>query len=35
MVVENGKTYSIPTVGTAAQEIIIAGGLENWVKSRI
>jgi len=35
MVVENGKTYTIPTVGTAAQEIIIAGGLENWVKSRI
>jgi len=35
MEVENGKTYNIPTVGTAAQEIIVAGGLENWVKNRI
>ena len=30
----NGKTYSIAAIGAAAQEIIIEGGLENWVKSR-
>lgn len=35
MVVEGGKTYNIPTVGKAAQEIIVDGGLENWVKKRI
>ncbi len=29
----NGKTYKINPIGAAAQEIIIAGGLENWVKS--
>ncbi len=31
----NGKTYSIAPIGAAAQEIIIEGGLENWVKSRL
>ena len=25
----------IPCVGVAAQELIVAGGLENWVKARI
>lgn len=29
------KEYLINPVGTAAQELIIAGGLENWVKNRI
>jgi homoaconitate hydratase len=29
------KTYSIDAVGEAAQELIITGGLENWVKNRI
>jgi homoaconitate hydratase len=28
----NGKTYSIDPIGEAAQELIVAGGLENWVK---
>ena len=31
----NGKTYAIAPIGAAAQEIIIEGGLENWVKSRL
>ncbi len=31
----NGKTYAINPVGAAAQEIIISGGLENWVKERL
>ena len=30
-----GKTYSIGTVGTAAQELILTEGLENWVKENI
>ena len=29
------RQYSIDPVGEAAQEIIIAGGLENWVKNKI
>lgn len=29
------KTYSIGTIGEAAQELIIAGGLENWVQKNI
>ena len=29
------KQYSIDPVGEAAQEIIIAGGLESWVKRTI
>ncbi|MFA3781668.1 homoaconitase [Melioribacteraceae bacterium 4301-Me] len=28
----NDKTYSINPIGTAAQELIAANGLENWVK---
>jgi homoaconitate hydratase len=29
------KIYSIDPVGVAAQELIVAGGLEGWVKNRI
>lgn len=29
------NTYTIDPVGEAAQELIIVGGLENWVKSKI
>jgi len=29
------KNYSISPVGTAAQELIVIGGLENWVKNKI
>jgi homoaconitate hydratase len=28
----DGKEYAIDPVGAAAQELVIAGGLENWVK---
>ena len=31
----NGTKINIPKVGLAAQELIVAGGLENWVKARI
>jgi homoaconitate hydratase len=31
----NGKTYAIDPVGVAAQELVIEGGLENWVKKRL
>ncbi len=31
----DGKDYLFDPVGQAAQEIIIAGGLENWVKKKI
>ena len=31
----DGKDYNISPVGTAAQELIIDGGLENWVKKNI
>ncbi len=31
----NDKDYRISPVGTAAQELIITGGLENWVKNNI
>ncbi|MCL4547753.1 MAG: homoaconitase [Bacteroidetes bacterium] len=31
----NGKTYSIDPVGEAAQELIVTGGLENWVKDNL
>lgn len=31
----DGKEYAFASVGTAAQEIVIAGGLENWVKARL
>ncbi|HJL77881.1 MAG TPA: homoaconitase [Candidatus Marinimicrobia bacterium] len=31
----NDTEYPLPPVGTAAQEMIVTGGLENWVKERI
>jgi len=31
----NDKKYSISPVGTAAQELIVMGGLENWVKENL
>jgi homoaconitate hydratase len=31
----NGKEYAIGAVGAAAQELIVAGGLEAWVKERL
>lgn len=31
----DGKKYSIDPVGEAAQELIVVGGLENWVKSKL
>lgn len=31
----DGKTYPISAVGTAAQELVLAGGLENWVKENL
>ncbi len=31
----NDKEYSLSPVGAAAQELIIIGGLENWVKSKL
>jgi homoaconitate hydratase len=30
-----GKTYALPPVGAAAQELVLSGGLENWVKERL
>jgi len=32
IIIANNKTYLIHPVGTAAQELIVANGLENWVK---
>ena len=29
------KTYSIDPVGEAAQELIVTGGLEDWVKKNL
>ena len=29
------KTYSIDPVGQAAQELIVPGGLEDWVKKNL
>ena len=29
------KEYTIAPIGLAAQELIISGGLENWVKEKI
>ncbi|KAI9335180.1 Homoaconitase, catalyzes the conversion of homocitrate to homoisocitrate, which is a step in the lys [Zopfochytrium polystomum] len=29
------KSYAVPVVGKAAQELVVAGGLEAWVKQRI
>lgn len=31
----NGKVYSFDPVGAAAQELIVAGGLEEWMKKNI
>ncbi len=31
----NGKNYYISPVGKAAQELIVTGGLENWVKQNL
>lgn len=31
----NGKIYRIGPLGVAAQELIVVGGLENWVKERM
>ncbi|MEZ5082246.1 MAG: homoaconitase [Bacteroidales bacterium] len=31
----NGKSYSFDPIGKPAQELIITGGLENWVKSNL
>jgi len=31
----DNKIYKIPPVGSAAQELIISGGLENWVKTQL
>ena len=31
----NDTEYPLPPVGAAAQEMIVTGGLENWVKERI
>ncbi len=31
----NDKNYSIDPVGEAAQELIVVGGLENWVKKNL
>jgi homoaconitate hydratase len=31
----NGKTYTLPPVGAAAQELVLSNGLENWVKERL
>ncbi len=30
-----GKSYSISPIGTTAQELVLAEGLENWVKSNL
>jgi homoaconitate hydratase len=31
----NGRVYAIPAIGAAAQELVVAGGLEAWVKARL
>jgi homoaconitate hydratase len=33
--ISNNKKYTISPVGAAAQELIVVGGLENWVKRKI
>jgi homoaconitate hydratase len=35
VIVVDGKSYAIGPVGTAAQELIVMGGLENWVKQNM
>ncbi len=34
-IILNGKIYSIDPVGEAAQELIVSGGLEEWVKRNL
>ncbi len=34
-ILADGKEYAISPVGTAAQELILTGGLENWVKEKL
>lgn len=31
----SNKIYKIPSLGTIAQELILCGGLESWVKRKI
>ncbi len=31
----DNKTYSIDPVGEAAQELVVTGGLEEWVKKNL
>ena len=31
----NERKYNLPKVGRAAQELMVDGGLENWVKKRL
>jgi homoaconitate hydratase len=31
----NGENYRVRSIGQAAQELILTGGLENWVKKQI
>ncbi|MCB0745481.1 MAG: homoaconitase, partial [Ignavibacteriae bacterium] len=31
----DGKEYSFAPVGAAAQELVIAGGLESWIKNNL
>jgi len=31
----NGKRYAVSPLGAAAQELVLSGGLENWVKQRL
>ena len=31
----NGRTYPLSPVGKAVQELVLADGLENWVKERL
>ncbi|KAJ3057321.1 mitochondrial Homoaconitase [Rhizophlyctis rosea] len=35
LAVADSKEYAIPAVGRAAQELVVEGGLEQWVKNRI
>ena len=31
----NGKTYAIDPIGPSAQELVLVGGLEEWVKRNL
>jgi len=35
VIIAGDSKYSISPVGTAAQELVVVGGLENWVKEQI